>query len=111
MTISRRVVVAGILLSAGVGLVLLTQTRIRGNEVNRLAEMLTLREGMTVAEVGAGRGWLSVEVAKRVGSSGHLYATDLDPTRVEDIRKAVRDRKSTRLNSSHIQKSRMPSSA
>ena len=31
--------------------------------------------------------------------------------RVEAVAVAVRDRKSTRLNSSHIQKSRMPSSA
>ena len=90
MTISRGVVAAGILLAAGIGLVSFTETRIGRNEVNRLAEMLTLHEGMTVAEVGAGRGWLSVEVAKRVGTSGHLYATDLDPTRLEDIRKAVR---------------------
>ena len=32
-------------------------------------------------------------------------------SRLRELAKAVRDRKSTRLNSSHIQKSRMPSSA
>ena len=37
--------------------------------------------------------------------------TDADKSRYENARSKVKDRKSTRLNSSHIQKSRMPSSA
>ena len=41
-----------------------------------------------------------------------LMEGTLDTTRVDDLRiGAVRDRKSTRLNSSHIPLSRMPSSA
>ena len=36
---------------------------------------------------------------------------ELGLTSVDEGKKAVSDRKSTRLNSSHIQKSRMPSSA
>ena len=35
----------------------------------------------------------------------------LAPMAVGDVERHVEDRKSTRLNSSHIQKSRMPSSA
>ena len=42
-------------------------------------------------------------------SSGHKVTTIWAGT--EAITKRIKDRKSTRLNSSHIQKSRMPSSA
>ena len=43
-----------------------------------------------------------------------LYAACLNHDRAEEMRlyfKALKDRKSTRLNSSHSQQSRMPSSA
>ena len=42
------------------------------------------------------------------GSQGHAHALNLRDSGVDVV---VGDRKSTRLNSSHIQKSRMPSSA
>ena len=71
--------------------------------------------------------WLErqkVEVAKRVAQADVVISTALIPGRpaptlvTEDMVRSmkpgsviVEDRKSTRLNSSHIQKSRMPSSA
>ena len=48
--------------------------------------------------------FLAVDLAREMSELGHnvtIYTTDLD----------FRDRKSTRLNSSHSQQSRMPSSA
>ena len=39
------------------------------------------------------------------------HAVDVKPGQLAKIKAAALDRKSTRLNSSHIQKSRMPSSA
>jgi precorrin-6B methylase 2 len=44
---------------------------------------------MTVAEIGAGTGWLTVDVAARVGPAGRVYSTDLSPARRDDIRQAV----------------------
>ena len=58
-------------------------------EAERLAELLRLRDGMTVAEIGAGTGWLSVQTAARVGPSGHVYATELNPARLDQIRASV----------------------
>jgi ubiquinone/menaquinone biosynthesis C-methylase UbiE len=46
---------------------------------------------MRVAEVGAGTGWLTVEVARRVGESGRIYSTELNPRRLGQIREAVAD--------------------
>ena len=59
------------------------------SEVDRLARLLDLRPGDTVADVGAGDGWLSVEVARRVGRAGHVFATELSAARRDDIRAAV----------------------
>jgi precorrin-6B methylase 2 len=63
--------------------------RSRRTEVDRLAELLSLREGMTVAEIGAGTGWLTVEVATRVGRSGRVYSTEIGTARLRDIRQAA----------------------
>jgi ubiquinone/menaquinone biosynthesis C-methylase UbiE len=47
------------------------------NEMNRIATSLELRNGMTVADVGAGDGTYSVGLANKVGPSGTVYATEL----------------------------------
>lgn len=90
-TLFRVLVVAGVLLAALVAATLLGTDRSRRAEVNRLAELLSLREGMTVAEIGAGSGWLTVEVAQRVGPAGRIYSTELSAARLDDIRQAVGD--------------------
>lgn len=58
-------------------------------EAARLFETLELKPGMTVGEIGAGRGEMTVELAKRLTSNGHVYSTELDPARLADIRAAV----------------------
>ena len=42
-------------------------------------DAIGLRPGMTVAEVGAGSGYVALRMAKRVGPSGKVYANDLQP--------------------------------
>ena len=59
------------------------------DEAARLFELLELRPGMTVAEVGAGRGEMTVEMSKRLGPNGRVYSTELDPARLAEIRNAV----------------------
>jgi ubiquinone/menaquinone biosynthesis C-methylase UbiE len=58
-------------------------------EVERLASLVELRPGMTVAEIGAGTGRMTVRMARRLGPSGQLYATELDPGKLEAIRSAA----------------------
>ena len=58
-------------------------------EIERLANLLDIQPGDTVADVGAGDGWLSVEVATVAGEAGHVFATELSSRRRDDIRESV----------------------
>ena len=58
-------------------------------EIERLASLLDIQPGDTVADVGAGDGWLSVEVATVVGETGQVFATELSASRRDDIRESV----------------------
>jgi len=42
-------------------------------------DAIGLKPGMTVAEVGAGTGYVALRMARRVGPSGKVYANDLQP--------------------------------
>ena len=42
-------------------------------------DALKLKPGMVVADIGAGVGYMSLRMAKRVGPSGKVYANDLQP--------------------------------
>lgn len=59
-----------------------------GGEADRLAKLLGAREGSRVADIGAGEGELAVEIARRIGASGRVYATELG----EEERAAIRER-------------------
>ena len=46
-------------------------------EVLRLVELLQLKPGMTVADVGAGSGAWTLVFSRWTGADGHVYATDV----------------------------------
>lgn len=58
-------------------------------DTRRLTELLDLREGSAVADIGAGSGPLTIRVAQLVGPTGRVFATDVNPKRLEEIREAV----------------------
>ena len=60
-----------------------------GPEMPRLRQVLALKEGMVVADVGAGKGQLTLALAAEVGSSGRVFATEIDPARLRRLREAV----------------------
>jgi SAM-dependent methyltransferase len=45
-----------------------------------------LKPGMTVAEVGAGTGYVALRMARRVGPSGKVYANDVQPEMLQLLR-------------------------
>jgi ubiquinone/menaquinone biosynthesis C-methylase UbiE len=56
-------------------------------DAEKLIEVLEIHAGSTVADVGAGGGALVTPLARRIGPSGRLYATDINKDRLTDIRK------------------------
>jgi SAM-dependent methyltransferase len=53
-----------------------------GPELPRLRHVLQLKPGMSVADVGAGNGELTLALAREVGPGGRVYANDLDLAQV-----------------------------
>ena len=58
---------------------------------DEIATLLAVKSGGTVAEVGAGHGQMAIRMAQRVGPSGHVYASEIDPQRVAEIQQRARD--------------------
>ena len=57
-----------------------------GPEMSRLKEALALKPSMVVADVGAGKGQLTRALAETVGPGGHVFATEVDPGRLNALR-------------------------
>jgi predicted methyltransferase len=90
MTTSRRLLRAALLLArlAAVTSPVAAQDEF-STDAARLTTALQLRPGQTVADIGAGRGQLTVALAREVGPSGRVYATELDEDRLRDLREAA----------------------
>ena len=58
-------------------------------DLQRIVKATGAAPGMTVGEIGAGAGALSVLMAGHVGSGGRVYSTEINDARLEDIRKAT----------------------
>jgi len=54
-----------------------------------LVKSLELKPGMNVADIGAGSGYLSFMMAKRVAPSGKVYAEDIQPEMIDIVRKKM----------------------
>jgi predicted methyltransferase len=60
--------------------------RDRLGEAERVMDLLGIRPGMTVADIGAGNGYYTVRLAKRVGADGRVLAEDIVPAYVDRLR-------------------------
>src|SRR4051794_33156327 len=52
-------------------------------------EKIGIRNGQTVADVGAGSGYFTVRLARRVGPEGKVYAVDVQPEMLAILRKRL----------------------
>jgi ubiquinone/menaquinone biosynthesis C-methylase UbiE len=57
-----------------------------GPEMQRLKQVVSLQQGSVVADVGAGKGELTLALAREVGSSGRVFSTEIDPKRLQRLR-------------------------
>lgn len=53
--------------------------RDRKLQIERVMDVLGIKQGATVADIGAGSGWFTVRAAKRVGRTGTVYAVEINP--------------------------------
>jgi SAM-dependent methyltransferase len=56
---------------------------------DQVMDALRIAEGTTVADLGAGGGWFTMRLARRVGRQGRVYAVDVQRLMIEAIRRRV----------------------
>ncbi len=56
---------------------------------DQIMDALNIAEGSAVAELGAGSGWFTIRLARRVGPNGRVYAEDIQPQMIEVIKRRV----------------------
>lgn len=69
---------------------LIRETREQEEQPEKMLDALKIPKGATVADVGAGVGYTSLRLSKRVGPTGTVYATDLQPEMLRMLRENAR---------------------
>ncbi len=64
---------------------------------DRAIAVLKLQKGMTVADIGAGSGYMTEKLSKRVGPTGRVYANDIQQGMLDLIARRVAKRKLTNV--------------
>ena len=63
--------------------------RDRWQQPEQIMDALAVAEGASVADIGAGAGWFTIRLARRVGPNGQVYAQDVQRQMLEAIRRRV----------------------
>jgi len=66
------------------------QSRDQAGEAERVMNLLGVKPGFSVADIGAGSGYYTVRLARQVGPAGHVYAEDVVPDYLERLAQRVR---------------------
>jgi ubiquinone/menaquinone biosynthesis C-methylase UbiE len=56
---------------------------------DHIMDALGIAEGSVVADLGAGSGWFTIRLARRVRPTGKVYAEDIQPQMIEVIKRRV----------------------
>ena len=56
----------------------------------KIMDAIGLQKGMTIGEIGAGTGRMTMWLADRVGESGKVYANDIDRSSLDHLKKRCR---------------------
>src|SRR6201997_1683228 len=65
------------------------RSRDRAGEAERVMDLLAVKSGLTVADIGAGSGYYTVRLARRVAPTGHVFAEDVVPEYLERLARRV----------------------
>ena len=56
---------------------------------DQIMDALAVADGASVADIGAGAGWFTIQLARRVGPNGKVFAQDVQRQMLEAIRRRV----------------------
>jgi ubiquinone/menaquinone biosynthesis C-methylase UbiE len=73
------------------------ETRIEEEQPEAMLDALKIEKGATVADVGAGAGYHSLRLAKRVGPKGTVFASDLQPEMLRMLGRSARQARATNI--------------
>jgi ubiquinone/menaquinone biosynthesis C-methylase UbiE len=76
---------------------LFRETRVDEEQPEKMLDALKIEKGATVADVGAGAGYHSVRMARRVGPKGTVLATDLQPEMLRMLERNAREARVTNI--------------
>ena len=65
------------------------QSRDQAGEAKRVMNLLGVTTGLTLADIGAGSGYYTVRLARRVEPKGHVFAEDVVPEYLERLARRV----------------------
>src|SRR5688572_32220654 len=64
---------------------------------NLIMDELRIAEGSVVADLGAGGGWFTIRLARRVGPNGLVYAEDIQPQMIDATRRRAQHERLTNV--------------
>jgi ubiquinone/menaquinone biosynthesis C-methylase UbiE len=59
-------------------------------QIDRVMDLLNLKPGSTIADIGAGGGWFSVRAARRVAPNGRVIAEEINPKAIAYIQERAK---------------------
>lgn len=64
--------------------------RDRKIQPERVMDVIGVKEGMVIGEAGAGRGYFTLKLAKRVGEKGKIYANDISEKELDYLKRDIK---------------------
>lgn len=71
--------------------------RAKNLQIDRVMDLLCMRRGSRVADIGAGSGWFTVHAARRVRNDGLVYAVEINPDYQRHIKQRATAEKLTNI--------------
>jgi ubiquinone/menaquinone biosynthesis C-methylase UbiE len=71
--------------------------RAKNLQIERVMDLLGIKRGSQVADIGAGSGWFTARAARRVGKDGTVYAVEINPDYLRHIEARAKKEKLTNI--------------
>ncbi len=73
------------------------ENRAENLQIERVMDILNLKEGKSAADLGAGSGWFTTRAAKRVGSKGKVFAVEINQEYINYINERAKKESLTNI--------------